>query len=64
MMSTEDIHPVDCEKLGSAIDSLENYVTILTVMKTLPDSIHVSTLREGLPQIVSDLKALLPEEYK
>ncbi|QUS39587.1 hypothetical protein RPMA_12620 [Tardiphaga alba] len=49
------------DKIEAAIDRLDNYVASLTAFTTLPDSIHVSALREGLPEVAAELRAALQE---
>lgn len=47
---------------GSVVNRVENLVRSLTVMKGLPDRIHVEALREALPEVLADLK-LVHEVY-
>ena len=49
------------DKIEAGIDRLDNYVASLTGFTTLPDSIHVSALREGLPEVAAELRAALQE---
>lgn len=45
---------MDNEKLGQAIDRVENLMTALQM--PLPDGMHVQVLRSTLPEIVQELK--------
>lgn len=49
------------ERIGEAVDTLDNLRTSLTVMTGLPDKIHVEALRGGMPTPVSDLMAVIAE---
>lgn len=44
------------EQIEAAIDRLDNYVASLVNMTMLPPSIHVSALREGLPEVARELR--------
>ncbi len=46
---------MDNEKLGQAIDRVENLAFALNM--PLPDGMHVQVLRNSLPEIVAELKA-------
>lgn len=46
------------EDIGRAIDQIDNVVTSLTVMRALPDHIHVEAMRGVLPEIRDDLKRI------
>lgn len=48
------------DKLESAVDRLDSYIASLVNLRSLPDSIHVSALREGLPSVAKELRAALP----
>lgn len=43
-------------QMTAAIDQLDNLNTALTVMTTVPDSVHVSCLRGALPEPLQQLK--------
>ncbi len=45
---------MDNEKLGQAIDRLENMATALTM--PLPPQMHVDQFRSTLPEIIAELK--------
>jgi hypothetical protein len=47
------------EQLGIALDRLDNLIASLVNLRTLPDSIHVSALREKLPEVIAELRAAL-----
>jgi len=49
------------ERIGEAVDTLDNLRTSLTVMTGLPDRIHVKALRGTMPEPVSDLMAVISE---
>lgn len=48
------------DKIEAAADRLDNFIASLTGFTTLPDSIHVAALREGLPEVARELRAALP----
>ena len=45
------------EQIELAVDRLDSYIASLVNLRTLPDSIHVSALREGLPEVAADFRA-------
>jgi hypothetical protein len=47
------------EDLKLALDRLQNFTAGLVNMTTLPDRIHVQSLRHGLPEVVSDFMAVV-----
>lgn len=49
------------ERVKLAIDQLDNLTTAVTVMTTVPDSVHVSSLRETLPAVRTELMAMVEE---
>jgi hypothetical protein len=49
------------DKIEAAADRLDNYIASLVGFTTLPDSIHVAALREGLPTVSADLRSALAE---
>jgi hypothetical protein len=48
------------DKIEAAIDRLDSFIASLVNLKQLPASIHVSALREGLPEVARELRAALP----
>lgn len=51
------------EPIEAAADRLDSFIASLN-MKMLPDSIHVSALRQGLPGVAKDLRAALARAVK
>lgn len=45
------------ERIGIAVDDLENFCTSLEVFRGIPDAQHVEALRAGLPRVLADLRA-------
>lgn len=48
------------DKIEAAIDRLDSFIASLVNMRQLPDSIHVSALRAGLPEVARELRTALP----
>lgn len=49
------------ERTKLVLDQLDNLTTGLTVMTALPDHIHITALRQSLPDAVKDLRAVVDE---
>jgi hypothetical protein len=49
------------EKLEILVDRLDSLIASLVNLRTLPDSIHVSALRDTLPEIAKSMRDLLPK---
>jgi hypothetical protein len=52
----DKVRLTEADALEAAIDRLDNYVSSLVNLTMLPASIHVSALREGLPEIAKELR--------
>lgn len=48
---------MDLEKIELALDRLDNCITSLVNLTTLPDRIHVQALRQSLPEIAAEIRA-------
>jgi hypothetical protein len=51
---------LDIDAIREALDRLENCEAALVNMATLPDRIHVTSLRQSIPEIVKMLRGALP----
>lgn len=49
------------ERMKLAVDELDSLTTGLTVMTTIPDRTHVTALRGTLPNVVTELKAVVED---
>lgn len=49
------------ERIADAVDTLDNLQTSLTVMTTIPPSIHVNALRSQMPDAVRIARDVIAE---